>query len=44
MEQFMIPETTQILLFLAIVALTVVSAIDLMMQPIRPGKDTDRKG
>ena len=36
----MFGESTQILLFLAIVGLTVVSTIDLVMQPIKQGKST----
>jgi hypothetical protein len=43
MEEHMFGESTQLLLFLAIVALTVVSAIDLVMQPIKQEKNTDRK-
>jgi hypothetical protein len=39
----MFGESTQILLFLAIVGLTVVSTIDLVMQPIKHGKSTDRE-
>jgi hypothetical protein len=38
MEEHMSGESTQILLFLAIVGLTVVSTIDLVMQPIKQGK------
>lgn len=40
MEEHMFGESTQILLFLAIVGLTVVSTIDLVMQPIKQGKST----
>jgi len=43
MEEDMLGESTQILLFLAIVGLTVVSAIDLVMQPIKQQKNTDRE-
>ena len=43
MEEHMFGESTQILLFLAIVGLTVVSTIDLVMQPIKQQKDTDRE-
>lgn len=39
----MFGELTQILLFLAIVGLTVVSTIDLVMQPIKQQKNTDQK-
>jgi len=39
----MFGESTQILLFLAIVGLTVVSTIDLVMQPIKQQKNTDQK-
>jgi hypothetical protein len=34
---------TEMLLFLAIVGLTVVSAIDLAMQPIKQEQDIDKK-
>ncbi len=43
MEEHMFGESTQILLFLAIVGLTVVSTIDLVMQPIKQQKNTDRE-
>jgi hypothetical protein len=43
MEEHMLGESTQILLFLAIVGLTVVSTIDLVMQPIKQQKNTDRE-
>ena len=43
MEEYMLGESTQILLFLAIVGLTVVSTIDLVMQPIKQEKNTDRE-
>jgi hypothetical protein len=43
MEEHMLGESTQVLLFLAIVGLTVVSAIDLAMQPIKQEKNTDRE-
>ena len=43
MEEQMIGESTQILLFLAIVGLTVVSTIDLVMQPIKQEQDIDRE-
>jgi hypothetical protein len=39
----MFMDTTQGLLFLAIVGLTLLSAIDLMLQPTRLEKDTDQK-
>jgi hypothetical protein len=39
----MFGESTQILLFLAIVGLTVVSTIDLVMQPIKQEQDSDNK-
>ena len=39
----MFGEPTQVLLFLAIVGLTVVSTIDLVMQPIKQEQDTDRE-
>ena len=39
----MFGESTQILLFLAIVGLTVVSTIDLVMQPIKQEQDIDRE-
>ena len=42
MEEHMFGESTQILLFLAIVGLTVVSSIDLAMQPVKQRKDTDQ--
>jgi hypothetical protein len=43
MEEHMLGESTQILLFLAIVGLTVVSTIDLVMQPIKQQKNTDQE-
>jgi hypothetical protein len=43
MEEHMFAESTQVLLFLAIVGLTVVSAIDLVMQPVKQQKNTDQK-
>jgi hypothetical protein len=43
MEEHMFGESTQALLFLAIVGLTVVSTIDLVMQPIKQQKNNDRK-
>ena len=43
MEEHMRGESTQILLFLAIVGLTVVSTIDLVMQPIKQQKNTDQE-
>jgi hypothetical protein len=43
MEEHMFGESTQIFLFLAIVALTVVSTIDLVMQPVKQEKNTDRE-
>jgi hypothetical protein len=43
MEEHMFGESTQLLLFLAIVGLTVVSTIDLVMQPIKQEKSTDRE-
>ena len=39
----MFGESTQILLFLAIVGLTVVSTIDLAMQPVKQEPDIDKK-
>ena len=39
----MLGESTQVLLFLAIVGLTVVSTIDLVMQPVKQQKHTDRE-
>ena len=39
----MFGESTQVLLFLAIVGLTVVSTIDLVMQPIKQKKNTDQE-
>ena len=39
----MFGESTQVLLFLAIVGLTVVSTIDLVMRPIKQHKSTDRE-
>jgi hypothetical protein len=43
MEEYMFGESTQILLFLAIVGLTVVSTIDLAMQPVKQEPDIDKK-
>ena len=43
MEEHMFGESTQVLLFLAIVGLTAVSTIDLVMQPIRQEQDIDRE-
>jgi hypothetical protein len=47
MEKLMFGSTqggmTEMLLFLAIVGLTVVSAIDLAMQPIKQEQDIDKK-
>jgi hypothetical protein len=43
MEEHMFGESTQILLFLAIVGLTVVSTIDLVMRPIKQEQDIDKK-
>jgi hypothetical protein len=43
LEKHMFGEPTQVLLFLAIVGLTVVSTIDLVMQPIKQEQDIDRK-
>jgi hypothetical protein len=43
MEEHMFGESTQVLLFLAIVGLTVVSTIDLVMQPIKQEQDIDRE-
>jgi hypothetical protein len=42
-EEYMFGESTQVLLFLAIVGLTVVSAIDLVMQPVKQQKNTDQE-
>ena len=39
----MFGESTQVLLFLAIVGLTVLSTIDLSMRPIRQEKNTDKE-
>ena len=39
----MFGDSTQILLFRAIVGLTVVSTIDLVMQPIKQQKNTDQE-
>jgi hypothetical protein len=39
----MFGESTQALLFLAIVGLTVISTIDLSMQPIKQKKNTDQE-
>jgi hypothetical protein len=43
MEEQMFVESTQILLFLAIVGLTAVSTIDLVMQPIKQQKHNDQE-
>ena len=43
MEKHMFGEPTQVLLFLAIVGLTVVSTLDLVMQPIKQKQDIDRE-
>jgi hypothetical protein len=43
MEEHMYGESTQVLLFLAIVGLTVVSTIDLVMQPVKQEQDIDKK-
>jgi hypothetical protein len=43
MEEHMFGESTQVLLFLAIVGLTVVSTIDFVMQPIKQKKNTDQE-
>jgi hypothetical protein len=43
MEEHMFGESTQVLLFLAIVGLTVVSTIDIVMQPIKQEQDIDKK-
>jgi hypothetical protein len=43
MEAIMFMDTAQALLLLAIVGLTLLSAIDLTLQPTRPQKDTDQK-
>ena len=43
MEEHMFGESTQVLLFPAIVGLTVVSTIDLVMQPIKQEKNTDQE-
>ena len=43
MEEHMFGESTQVLLFLAIVGLTVVSTLDLVMQPIKQKQDIDRE-
>jgi hypothetical protein len=43
LEEPMFGESTQVLLFLAIVGLTVVSTIDLVMQPIKQEKNTDQE-
>jgi hypothetical protein len=42
-EEHMFGESTAVLLFLAIVGLTVVSTIDLVMQPSKQGKSTDQE-
>jgi len=39
----MFAESTPVLLFLAIVGLTVVSTIDLVMQPVKQQKNTDQE-
>jgi hypothetical protein len=43
LEEYMFGEPTQVLLFPAIVGLTVVSTIDLVMQPIKQQKNTDQE-
>jgi hypothetical protein len=43
LEEHMSGEATQLLLFLAIVGLTVVSTIDLAMQPVKQERDIDKK-
>jgi hypothetical protein len=43
LEEHMSGESTQLLLFLAIVGLTVVSTIDLAMQPVKQEQDIDKK-
>ena len=43
MEEHMFGESTQVLLFLAIVGLTVVSTIDLVMQPVKQQQNTDKE-
>jgi hypothetical protein len=43
MEEHMFGESTQVLLFLAIVGLSVVSTIDLVLQPVKQEKNTDRE-
>jgi hypothetical protein len=43
MEEHMFGESTQVLLFLEIVGLTVVSTIDLVLQPIKQQKNTDQE-
>jgi hypothetical protein len=43
LEELMSGESTQLLLFLAIVGLTVVSTIDLAMQPVKQEQDIDKK-
>jgi hypothetical protein len=43
MEDHMFGESAQVLLFLAIVGLTVVSTVDLVMQPIKQQKNTHRE-
>lgn len=42
LEDHMFGESTQLLLFLAIVGLTVVSTIDLAMQPVKQQKNTEQ--
>jgi hypothetical protein len=42
-EEHMSGEATQLLLFLAILGLTVVSTIDLATQPVKQGQDIDKK-
>jgi heme exporter protein D len=39
----MFGESTQLLLFLAIVGLSLVSTIDLVMQPVKQRKNIDRE-
>jgi hypothetical protein len=43
MEEPMFGGSTQVLLFLAIVGLTLVSTIDLLMQSIKQEKNTDQE-
>jgi hypothetical protein len=43
MEACMFGESTQVLLFLAIVGLTMLSTIDLVMQPVKQQKNKDQE-